>query len=186
MRGISGGTIPNDTDGWHYRINGYYHEIIKYFYGGWAFYFDYIFHDDGSLEIKVFTTGHNGEYKNFVLHYEPTVVKGLAKAIVDLDASAGSFGIATDTLLDMELFCSNNSILLNEADAALVNGLPPIPAIQAIANGSKLVFIGDTTDTFVVDGVAAAGPFICANPKSALSIQKVADKRFLVTAGSAA
>lgn len=94
LKGISDGTIPNDTDGWNYRISGYWHMIIKYFFGGWAFYFSWIYHDNNSIEIRLSTSGHNGIYDNIICRYDSSPLHKLS------DAELQSKTITTPGVID--------------------------------------------------------------------------------------
>jgi hypothetical protein len=80
---------------------------------------------------------------------------------VNLQFSNGSFHVPLVSASGTWLFaCTDGSLVWNEADEPLIANLGGAAVPGAIANGSKIAAIGDSTQQFRVDGVTASGPLI--------------------------
>jgi len=82
-------------------------------------------------------------------------------SVVSLRVGTGSFAVPLPDKSGTWWFsCTDNSIVWNAADQALMDGLDGAAAIAAIANGSRAVAIGSQNQQFRLNGVTADGPLI--------------------------
>jgi hypothetical protein len=84
-----------------------------------------------------------------------------AGSSVNLKLSSGSFWAPLAATAGTWWFsCTDNSVVWNNADEALINNLGGSAVPGAVANGSRIVAIGDSTQQFRLNGVLANGPLI--------------------------
>jgi hypothetical protein len=86
-------------------------------------------------------------------------------SVVSLGAGDGSFHAPLPDEAGTWWFSSTDgSIAWDEKDKDLIDGLDATEAIAAIANGSKVVAIGSSSQQFRLDGDVSAGPLIYRSP----------------------
>lgn len=114
------------------------------------------------ISQKAATTG-NG-ITTIVLDDEPA--KPLAPgSSVNLQFGKGSFHVPLEDKTGTWWFsCTDGSLVWNAADEALINNIGGAAVPGAIANGSKIAAIGDSTQKFRLNGVEQDGPLIYRTP----------------------
>jgi hypothetical protein len=104
------------------------------------------------------TTGNN--IKTIELNSEPSTAVA-AGSSVNLKFGATSFWVPIASTEGTWWFtCTDNSVVWNAADEALIANIGGSAVPGAIANGSKIAAIGDSTQQFRLNGVLANGPLI--------------------------